>query len=201
MTTTRTTPPPPPPPVTVTARYRNLRTGKYEVWEAKTPGWVFIRTEEPGTPWYAEATDTHLTAAFTSLIHARRAACGNLREVLWWNARRAAIRNGTLASHHTPARYRCACGGLLTDTPDGRGYRHIDGCTECTTVDTGMPLEAPGDELAQAEPGCCAPCDLEHVLCENPTPVPCARCGAGPARISVVCECGRDECCGCCIPG
>jgi hypothetical protein len=191
-TTTRTLP-----PVTVTSRYPNLRTGRLEVWEARTPGWVFIRTEEPGTPWYAEATDTHLFGAFTSLLAARRAAATDLREVLHFNARREAIRNGRLASHHTPARYRCACGGLLTDTPDGRGYVHVDGCADCTPLD---PRPGAVTELATDARICCPPCEVEHLICEAPDPVPCARCGSRPAWIVIDCECGRDgDCCGCCI--
>jgi hypothetical protein len=184
------------PPVTITARHPNLRTGRLEVWEAKTPGWVFIRTEEPGTPWYAEATDTHLFATFTSLLAARRAAATDLREVLHFNARNAAIRTRRLASHRTPARYRCGCGGLLTDTPDGRGYLHVDGCTDCVPAD---PRPGTAAELA-TDPRDRPRCDLEHLICVDPGPVPCTRCGSAPAWITIDCDCGRDgECCGCCM--
>jgi hypothetical protein len=174
------------PPITVTERQRNLRTGRLEVWQARTPGWMFVRTEEPGTPWYAQATDTRLVATFTSLLAARRAAAYDLRKVLHFNARRAAIRSGTLASHRTAARYRCACGGLLTDTPDRHGYAHIDGCIECVTADHRFEAAAVDDEPA---------CDLEHLLCDNPTPLPCIRCN-GPARIDP--DCHHDNCCGTC---
>jgi hypothetical protein len=186
------------PPVTITSRLPNSRTGRREIWEATTPGWVFHRTEETGTPWYAEATDTHLAEAFPSLLAARRAAASNLRAVMQFNARRALIRDGQLASSRALARYRCACGGLLTDTPDARGYRHIDGCLDCVGIDHRGRAEDPhATELATcAAPVCHAA--KTHTVCRDPQPLTCARCDSAPAWICIECGCGREYCCGGC---
>jgi hypothetical protein len=81
------------PEITITEQVRNMRTGRTEIWGATCPGWTFIRTEEPGTPWYARPDDRpELLASFGSLIDARRAAAGNLHACLIDNARRDAER-------------------------------------------------------------------------------------------------------------
>ncbi len=39
---------------TKTLRYRNLRSGRPEIWEATSADgqWCYAREEEPGTPWH-----------------------------------------------------------------------------------------------------------------------------------------------------
>jgi hypothetical protein len=82
----------PPLPVTVTERRTNMRTGRAETWAATAPGWQFIRTEEPGTPWYALCADLDEVATFGSLLDARRAAANGLRETMIDNSARRAAR-------------------------------------------------------------------------------------------------------------
>lgn len=183
-------------PVTYTDRFRNMSTGRMDTWGATAPGWRFVRTDERGTPWYAEATDLHLIHPFGTLKAARYAAANGLRQQMIDLARDTAYLTGTLASHHAAAQYACACGGLLVDAGD-RGMRHLDGCTECAAVWT--PGEDDPRRGDAATRGCCPPCRNadNHILCGDPRPVGCRRCEQ-PAPIAACASCGRDYCCGCC---
>jgi hypothetical protein len=194
----------PPLPITVTDKAANLRTGRTETWGAAADGWRFVRTEEPGTPWYAEATDLHLAQAFGSLRDARTAAANGLHSELIGMARRTGLATGRLISHHAAPMYACACGGLLVDLrhdTSGEDLRHVDGCTECTTA--WQPGDTDPDRGEPARPGCCTPCDNadRHVVCGNPRPYTCARCDTGYVPLAIACHCGLEDCCGsCCEP-
>jgi hypothetical protein len=47
-------------PVTITERYRSTRTGKLEIWAAKSDDglWFYKREESAGTPWVVEHIPT-----------------------------------------------------------------------------------------------------------------------------------------------
>ena len=38
-------------PITDVVKFQSLRTGRMEIWEARSGPWLFVREESPGTPW------------------------------------------------------------------------------------------------------------------------------------------------------
>lgn len=61
--------------VTVTERTLNARTRSMEIWEAVSADgvWLYLRTEEAGTPWTVTHVPTGRWTLYGSLPKARRA--------------------------------------------------------------------------------------------------------------------------------